>query len=240
LTPTRLGDLPSVDTSLLDLAGKALASDPEEGLSALAELRTELDRVEEAQVSRAVRADWTWSRIGRALGVTKQAVHRKYSRRPLASPSVLETNEMLVSANARLAVFMARREAAGRGDEVVGTEHLLLGMLQQGEGGACEALKEVGVTLQAARVQADLFFPSSFADVEPARLPLSKGARDTLERATTEVVRRGERTLETSHLLLALLRDPEARALELLTGLGVAPAEVEQAVDAQRASAASS
>jgi ATP-dependent Clp protease ATP-binding subunit ClpC len=132
-------------------------------------------------------------------------------------------------------VFMARREAAGRGDEVVGTEHLLLGMLQQGEGGACEALKEIGVTLQAARLQADLFFPSSLAIVEPARLPLSRRARRALEQATSEVVRRGERKLETSHLLLAILRDPEARALELLTGLGAAPGEVERALDAQRA-----
>jgi ATP-dependent Clp protease ATP-binding subunit ClpC len=138
---------------------------------------------------------------------------------------------MLVSSNARLAVFMARREAAGRGDEVVGTEHLLLGMLQQGEGGACEALKEIGVTLQAARLQADLFFPSSLAAVEPARLPLSKRARVALERATSEVVRRGERKLETSHILLAVLRDPEARALELLTGLGVAAGDVERAVE---------
>jgi ATP-dependent Clp protease ATP-binding subunit ClpC len=159
--------------------------------------------------------------------VTKQAVHRKYGRRPLAAPGPLETHEMLVTSNARLAVFMARREAAGRGDARVGTEHVLLGLLQQGEGGACEALKELGVTLQAARLQADLFFPSA-----PDRLPLTRRARQALERATGEVVRRGDHKLETSHLLLALLRDPEARAMELLTGLGVGPTDVERAVDA--------
>jgi hypothetical protein len=216
---------------LVDLAGKALGTDPDEGLAAIAELRREIDRVEETQVSRAVRAEWSWKRIGQALGVSRQAVHRKYARRSLPPPDALDAHEMLVSSNARLAVFMARREAAARGDEVVGTEHLLLGMLQQGEGGACEALKEIGVTLQAARLQADLFFPSSLAEVEPARLPLSKRARAALERATGEVVRRGERNLETSHILLAVLRDPEARALELLTGLGVAAGDVERAVE---------
>ena len=68
--------------------------------------------------------------------------------------------------------------AEGRGDSRSGPERRLFGMLQQGEGGACEALKGIGVTLQAARVEADLMFPSDLADVEPGRLPLSKAARD--------------------------------------------------------------
>src|SRR4051794_41109817 len=157
--------------------------------------------------------------ISRGLGRTKQAIHSKYGHRALPRRK-RDDGELVVSANARLAVFMARREAAGRGDAVVGTEHLLLGMLQQGEGGACEALKHLGVTLQAARLQADLFFPSDLADVEPGRLPLSSAAREALERSTTEVVKRGDRKLETAHLLLAVTRDPEARAVKLLTGLG--------------------
>lgn len=201
---------------------------------AVTALREELDRLELQHVSAAVRAGWSWSQIGQLLGITKQAAHRRYANRELPPPGTRESQELIVSANARLAVFMARREAAGRGDSVVGTEHLLLGMLQQGEGGACEALKDVGVTLQAARLQADLFFPSDFADVEPGRLPLSKAARSALERSTREVVTRGEDKLESAHLLLALLRDPESRAVQLLTGLGVGPGEVERAVDGQR------
>ncbi len=59
-------------------------------------------------------------------------------------------------------------------------------------------------------------------------------ARATLERSTGEVIRRGDRKLETSHLLLALLRDDDSRALELLTSLGVSRDDVEQVVDAQR------
>lgn len=222
-----------MDTSLTELAERALGDDLGEALTALALLRGECEREETQRVADALRAGWSWSQIGDALGVTKQAAHRKYGKRELPPPADPGDRELVVSANARLAVFMARREAAGRGDSVVGTEHLLLGMLQQGEGGACEALKEVGVTLQAARVQADLFFPSACADVEPARLPLSRGARAALERATGEVLRRGGRKLETAHLLLALLRDAEARAVQLLSGLGVSSDAVESAVAAQ-------
>jgi ATP-dependent Clp protease ATP-binding subunit ClpC len=126
---------------------------------------------------------------------------------------------------------MGRSEAAGRGDSVVNTYHLLLGLLQQGEGAHCEALADVGVTVQAARLQADLFFPSDFADVAPSRLPLSSRARAALEQAMREMVRRGDRHLETEHLLLALLRDPESSAVRLLSGLGVPSRQVEQAVD---------
>jgi Clp amino terminal domain, pathogenicity island component len=222
-----------VETSLVELAGKALGDDVDEGLMAVTTLREELDRIEARHVSEAVRAGWSWSRIGSLLGISKQAAHRRYAKRPLPPPPSRDAGEQLVSANARLAVFMARREAAGRGDSVVDTEHLLLGMLQQGEGGACEALKRLGVTLQAARVQADLFFPSDFADVGPRRLPLSKAVRDALERSASEVARRGDRTLETAHLLLALLRDPESHAVQLLTGLGVGVREVEEAVEEQ-------
>ena len=204
---------------------------------AVSMLREELDRLEARHVSNALNGGWSWADIGRALGITKQAAHYRWANRELPAPGGGDPHELIVSANARLAVFMARREAAGRGDGVVGTEHLLLGMLQQGEGGACEALKEIGVTLQAARVQADLFFPSDLADVEPGRLPLSKAARAALEQSTSEVVRRGDDKLENAHLLLAVLRDPEARAVQLLTGLGVSPREVEDAVDGQLAPA---
>src|SRR4051812_859782 len=107
-------------------------------------MRDELDELEAALVSDARAKGWSWSMISAALGVTKQAAHRKYAARELPPPGSRDSGELIIAANARLAVYMARREAAGRGDRVVGTEHLLLGMLQQGEGGACEALKELG------------------------------------------------------------------------------------------------
>jgi DNA invertase Pin-like site-specific DNA recombinase len=70
----------SID-ALRTLTGDAGAGDPYTALKAIAELRRELDRVEAATVRRARNAGMSWQLIALALGVTRQAVHKKYGRR---------------------------------------------------------------------------------------------------------------------------------------------------------------
>lgn len=65
-------------TEATDLAARAANSDPAVGLRAVAALRRLLERLEAAQVRNARRAGWTWQQIATALGVTRQAVHKKY------------------------------------------------------------------------------------------------------------------------------------------------------------------
>jgi hypothetical protein len=221
-----------VEAALVDLAGQALGRDPDEGLRAIAALRRALDEVEAAHVSTAVRRGWSWARVGEALGVSRQAAHRKHARRPLAPPAQEDTAKLIVSPESRLVVLMARGEAAGRMDDVVKTHHLLLGLLHHGEGRAAEALCEVGVTLQSARLQADLFFPTRMVESIPSKLPLSVETREALEQAIREMARCGDRTLCSDHLLLALLRDPECDAVRLLAGLGVSTEAVERGLSA--------
>ena len=54
---------------------------PEDGLAAVVALRRLADRLEDAEVERAARDGWPWSRIAEALGVTRQAVHKKHAKR---------------------------------------------------------------------------------------------------------------------------------------------------------------
>jgi Homeodomain-like domain len=54
---------------------------PADGLAAVVALRRLADRLEDAEVERAVREGWSWSRIAEALGVTRQAVHKKHAKR---------------------------------------------------------------------------------------------------------------------------------------------------------------
>jgi DNA invertase Pin-like site-specific DNA recombinase len=54
---------------------------PCDGLAAVVALRRLADRLEDAQVERALRDGWTWSQVAEALGVTRQAVHKKHAKR---------------------------------------------------------------------------------------------------------------------------------------------------------------
>lgn len=56
-------------------------SDPAEGLAAVVALRRLADRLEDAEVERAVRRGWSWAQVAEALGVTRQAVHKKHAKR---------------------------------------------------------------------------------------------------------------------------------------------------------------
>ncbi len=56
---------------------------PADGLAAASALRAIADRLEDAEVERAMRAGWSWSQVAEALGVTRQAVHKKHLRRLL-------------------------------------------------------------------------------------------------------------------------------------------------------------
>ncbi len=58
---------------------------PADGLAAAVALRRLADRLEDAEVERAMREGWTWGRVAEALGVTRQAVHKKHARRLAAA-----------------------------------------------------------------------------------------------------------------------------------------------------------
>src|SRR3954452_24519579 len=112
-------------------AQQALGREPGKALAAIRRLHLELNDLEEAQVANALSRGWSWARIGRALGVTRQAVHRKYSG---CAPAPLAWSGPVLAGSLKITIVVARTEAAARGDALVGTEHLLLGLLQQGEG----------------------------------------------------------------------------------------------------------
>lgn len=68
-------------TEAADTATAATSEDPRIGLGAVAALRQLVERLEALQVDNARRAGWSWGEIGRALGVSRQAVHKKHGGR---------------------------------------------------------------------------------------------------------------------------------------------------------------
>ncbi len=143
-------------------------------------MRRELDAIESELAAEAIRAGMSWREIGAAIGVSKQAAHRRH-RDSVArlvketEPSVQNgTGGVNVSLPARRAVRIARQEAASLGSNEVGTEHLLLGLLQCGDDQAVLLLRRMGVTLEAAR---DAVQPTTEMTLEAARRAYANSER---------------------------------------------------------------
>ena len=66
---------------------------PGDGLAAVVALRRLADRLEDAEVERALRTGWSWSQVAEALGVTRQAVHKKHAKRLIAAGVTLRRRE---------------------------------------------------------------------------------------------------------------------------------------------------
>jgi|tagenome__1003787_1003787.scaffolds.fasta_scaffold20750067_2 transposase-like protein len=182
---------------LADAAARALTT--LEALQRVAELRTAIDDFERRAVARALANGESMSAVARALGVSRQAAHRRF--RHLTDAGTTATAE------ARLVVQYACWEATALG-RAVGPEHVLLGILRHGDDEAVVALERTGLTLETAR----------------ARLRAggdSGDARVLLVDATRDAVRRGDSAVGVGHLLAACLRD--SRVAAVLQGEATGP-----------------
>jgi ATP-dependent Clp protease ATP-binding subunit ClpA len=206
-------------------------TDPETALRALTALRRELDATEPEIVRRALRARASWSQIARALGVTKQAAHRKY--RHLFDQAWGETPgapRMTISNEARRSIQFAREDARLLGQPAVGTEHILLGILRCEDSLAARALNAEGVTLEAARACLQTTMPGiphSVLERPAEEYVVSTHARRIIEGARREASRRGESRIGAEHLLLALLADWRTGALARSRRCGIRPHNIE-------------
>src|SRR4051794_16835220 len=168
-------------SGMLGTAGQQVfGREPGQALTAIRRMRKELDLVEEAQVSNALAQGWSWARIGHALGVSRQAAHHRYSH---CVPAPLATPGPVLATNVRAALMLARSEAAARGDVLVGTEHLMLGVLQQGEGPGAVALRRSGVGLRRLRSALDVLAPCDIASISATQISLTARASRSFGRA---------------------------------------------------------
>lgn len=202
----------------------------------MSELRREVERLEVEQVRGALAAGWSWRRIAEALGVSKQAAHRKHAARRAAAPEAVpdQHQRLVVAGQARQTVEYAREEARSLKHPAVEPQHLLLGLLRQGEAVA-GVLMSAGLDLDSPRAEVRSL---GSADEESEtglphgdRVPVSAPARAAFEQSLREAVARGDRRLEPEHLLLALLRDRDGGAAEVLGSLGVPAGRLQRLVE---------
>ncbi|MGI8801200.1 MAG: Clp protease N-terminal domain-containing protein [Solirubrobacteraceae bacterium] len=229
--------MPATPATIEQLARDvALSPDAENALRALAALRTELNMLEPELVIRALGTGASWSQVARALGVTKQAAHKKHrhlaEQRSVPAPA---GPKMLVTSEARRSIQLAREEARALGQGAVGTEHILLGILRCDQGHAVKALNALGVTLDGARdcLQPTLVaVPGSTPDPASRRDGgITPHARRILEGSLREAVKRREGYIGVEHLLLALLADSRNGATQTLEALHATPGQIRRQLE---------
>ncbi|MGB7062483.1 MAG: ATP-dependent Clp protease ATP-binding subunit [Candidatus Zixiibacteriota bacterium] len=125
-------------------------------------------------------------------------------------------NEMFTE-RARKAIEYARDEAARLKHDYIGTEHLLLGLLRLGEGNAVEVLTNIGVDLNELGQSVEDVVQPSGGTMAIGQLPLTARAKKLLEVSAQEARGLRSKDIDTEHLLLAMLRDEEGVAAQVLS-----------------------
>jgi len=125
-------------------------------------------------------------------------------------------NEMFTEA-ARKAIEYARDEAARLRHDYIGTEHLLLGLIRLGEGRAVEIITDIGLDLNELKQSIEEVVQPSGGTMTMGQLPLTARAKKTLEISGQEARALKSKDIDTEHILLALLKDEEGVAAQVLS-----------------------
>ncbi|WP_204102913.1 MULTISPECIES: ATP-dependent Clp protease ATP-binding subunit [Spirulina sp. CCY15215] len=118
------------------------------------------------------------------------------------------------------AVMLAQEEARRTGHNLVGTEQILLGLIGEGTAIAARVLRDMGVTLKAARTAVDRYIGRG-PGYAPPNLPFTPKAKKIFEQSFDEARQLGHTYIGTEHLLLALANEKESVAIKVLQQLGV-------------------
>ena len=120
---------------------------------------------------------------------------------------------------ARRVVVLAQEEARLLDHNFIGTEHVLLGMLHEGEGIAAQVLVAAEISLEAARRKVEASVGPGSASPS-GHIPFTPRAKKALEHALREALQLGDNFIGTEHLLLGLLREGQGVAIQVLVDLG--------------------
>ena len=127
---------------------------------------------------------------------------------------------------ARKVMGLAKAEAQRLNHEYIGTEHVLLGLVQEGSGVAANVLKNMNIDLKRIRTEIEKIVKGSPTLVTQGNLPFTPRAKKVLELAVEEASNLGHNYIGTEHLLLGLIKENEGIAARVLLNLGVKLEEV--------------
>ena len=130
---------------------------------------------------------------------------------------------------ARRVVVLAQEEARMLNHNYIGTEHILLGLIHEGEGVAAKALESLGISLEAVRQQVEEIIGQG-QQAPSGHIPFTPRAKKVLELSLREALQLGHNYIGTEHILLGLIREGEGVAAQVLVKLGADLNRVRQQV----------
>jgi ATP-dependent Clp protease ATP-binding subunit ClpC len=126
-------------------------------------------------------------------------------------------------------VVLAQEEARMLNHNYIGTEHILLGLIHEGEGVAAKALESLGISLEAVRQQVEEIIGQG-QQAPTGHIPFTPRAKKVLELSLREALQLGHNYIGTEHILLGLIREGEGVAAQVLVKLGADLNRVRQQV----------
>ncbi|MBX3315168.1 MAG: ATP-dependent Clp protease ATP-binding subunit [Actinobacteria bacterium] len=130
---------------------------------------------------------------------------------------------------ARRVVVLAQEEARLLNHNYIGTEHILLGLIHEGEGVAAKALESLGISLEGVRSQVEEIIGQGGSSPS-GHIPFTPRAKKVLELSLREALQLGHNYIGTEHILLGLIREGEGVAAQVLVKLGADLSRVRQQV----------
>jgi hypothetical protein len=218
-----------------DLIRQVQGDDPLDRLSSAMGVKGDLDELTDSLighfVDQARRAGCSWSEIGAAMGVSKQAAQQRHTGERPHKRGRGGSGRLPMFARftprARTAVREAQAGATELRHGYVGTEHLLLGLVAVPESIAGKSLAALGIT--RASIVDRLERGNAERSAERAhrrRVPFTPLAQRVLEQSVKEALTLGHSYVGTEHLLLALTTESEGLAAKILEGAGADHASV--------------
>jgi ATP-dependent Clp protease ATP-binding subunit ClpC len=123
------------------------------------------------------------------------------------------------SDRARRVVVLAQEEARTLNHNYIGTEHILLGLIHEGDGVAARSLESLGISLDAVRQQVEEIIGRG-QQAPSGHIPFTPRAKKVLELSLRESLQLGHNYIGTEHILLGLLREGDGVAAQVLVRLG--------------------
>src|SRR5499427_6110281 len=151
--------------------------------------------------------------------------------RSLPDPRCEESDDMFerFTDRARRVVVLAQEEARMLNHNYIGTEHILLGLIHEGEGVAAKALESLGISLEGVRQQVEEIIGQG-QQAPSGHIPFTPRAKKVLELSLREALQLGHNYIGTEHILLGLIREGEGVAAQVLVKLGADLNRVRQQV----------